>query len=88
MTDEERKIVFNAQAEHTPSKAVALGTMSDSSHTQMDVIMEALQSISSQNKGIKLKLSERFENLGTRVNNQTAQMESQLKLHGDKLAAK
>ena len=102
MTDEDGEIVFKTQAEHTPSEAVASGTPPDSSHTQMDAIMEALQSISSQNKGIELKIeqqdrkadvqvkeiSERFENLGARVNNQASQMESQLKLHGDKLAAK
>ena len=54
----------------------------DSSDSKMDAIMEALQSISSQNKGIELKIeqqdrkaavqvqeiSERFENLGARVN--------------------
>ena len=64
--------------------------------------MEALQSISSQNKRIELKIeqkdrkedvqeqeiSERFKNLGARVNKQAAQMDSLLKLHGDKLAAK
>ena len=64
--------------------------------------MEALQSISSQNKGIELKIkqqdhkadvqakviSKRLKTLGARINNQAAQMESQLKLHGDKLAAK
>lgn len=103
MNDEDGEIVFNTQAEHTPSEAVASGTPPPgSSDTKMDAIMEALQSISSQNKGIELKIeqqdrkadlqvqeiSERFENLGARVNNQAAQMESQLKLHGDKLAAK
>ena len=100
MTDEDGEIVFNTQVEHTPSEAVASGP--DSSDSKMVAIMEALQSISSQNKGIELKIeqqdrkadvqvqeiSERFENLGARVNKQTAHMESQLKLHGDKLAAK
>lgn len=64
--------------------------------------MKALQSISSHNKAIELKIeqqnrkadvqvqeiSERFENLGPHVNKQAAQIESQLKLHEDKLAAK
>ena len=100
MVGEDGEIIFNTQVEHTPSKAVASGP--DSSDTKMVAIMEALQSISSQNKGIELKIeqqdrkadvqvqeiSKRFENLGARVNKQAAQMESQLKLHGDKLAAK
>ena len=100
MADEDGEIIFNTQVEHTPSEDVASGP--DSSDTKMDAIMEALQSISSQNKGIELKIeqqdgkadvqvqevSKRFENLGARVNKQAAQMESQLKLHGDKLAAK
>ena len=100
MTDEDREIVFNTQVEHTTSKAVASGP--DSSDSKMDAIMQALQSISSQNKGIELKIeqqdrkadvqvqeiSERFENLGAGVNKQAAHMGSQLKLHGDKLAAK
>ena len=52
----------------------------------MGAIMEALESISSKNKGIELKIeqqdskgnvqvqeiSERFENLGARVSNQAA----------------
>ena len=102
MTDEDGEIVFNTQAKHTPSEAVASGTLPDSSDTKMHTIMEGLHSITSQNKGIKLKIeqhdhkadaqvqkiSECFENLGARVSNQTAQMEFQLKLHGDKLAAK
>jgi len=100
MTDEDGEIVFNTQVEHTPSEAVASGP--DSSDSKMDAIMQAVQSISSQNKGIEPKIeqqdrkadvqvqeiSERFENLGARVNKQAAHMESQLKLHGDKLAAK
>ena len=100
MTDEDGEIVFNTQVEHTPSKAVASGP--DSSDTKMDAIMEGLQLISSQNKGIELKIeqqdrkadvqvqeiSERFEDLGACVNKQAAHMESQLTLHGDKLAAK
>ena len=75
---------------------------SGSSDTNADAIMKVLQSISSQNRGIELKIeqqnykadvqvheiSELFENLGARVSNQGAQMECQLKLHGDKLAAK
>ena len=103
MNDKDGEIVFNTQAKHTQSEAVASGTPPpDSSDATMDAIMEALQWISSQNKGIELKIeqqdrkadlqiqeiSERFENLGARVNNQAAEMESQLKLHGDKLAAK
>ena len=100
MTDEDREIVFNTQVEHTPSKAVASGP--DCSDTKMDAIMEALRLISSQNKGIELKIeqqdrkadvqvqeiSERFEDLGACVNKQAAHMESQLTLHEDKLAAK
>ncbi len=34
------------------------------------------------------EISERLENVGARVNIQAAQWTSQLKLHGDKLAAK
>ena len=100
MSDEDGEIVFNI-----PSEAVASGsqgTPPDSSDTKMDAIMEALQSISSQNKDIELKIEQQdrkadaqvqeiskcFENLGTRVSNKAVQMESQLKLHGDKLAAK
>ena len=45
MTDEDGEIVFNTQVEHTPSEAVVSGP--DSSDTEMDAIMEALQSISS-----------------------------------------
>ena len=100
MTDEDGEIVFNTQVEHTPSKAVASGP--DSSDIKMDAIMEVLQLISSQNKGIELKIeqqdpvadvqvqeiSERFKDLGAGVNKQAAHMESQLTLHGDKLAAK
>ena len=91
MTDEDGEIVFNTQVEYTPSEAVA--SRPDSSDSKMDAIMEALQLISSQNKGIELKIdqedrkadvqvqeiSERFENLGARVNKQAAHMESQLK---------
>jgi len=59
MNDEDGEIVFNTQAEHTPSEAVASGTPPpDSSDTKMDAIMEALQSISSQNKGIELKIEQ------------------------------
>ena len=94
MTDEDAEIVFNTQVEqHTPSKAVASGL--DTSDTKMDAIKEALQSISSQNKGIYRKvdvqvqeISKCFENLGPRVNKQAAQIESQFKYHGDKLALK
>ena len=56
MTDEDGEIVFNTQVEYTPSEAVALGQ--DSSDSKMDAIMEALQSISSQNKGIDLKIKQ------------------------------
>ena len=87
---------------HTPSEAVASGTLLDSSNTKMDAIMEALQSISSQNKRLELKIeqkdhkedvqeqeiSEHLKNLGACVNKQAAQMDSPLKLLGDKLAAK
>ena len=94
MNDEDGEIVFNAKAEHTPREAVASGTPPpNNSDTKMKAIMEALQSISSQNKGIEPKvdqqdrkadlqvqeITERFENLAARVNNQAAQMESQLK---------
>ena len=101
MTAKDGEIVFNTQAEHTPSEAVASRTPMDSSDTKMDAIMETLQSISSQNKCIELKIelqdckvdvqvqeiSECFKNLGARVNNRAAKMGSQLKLHRDKLAA-
>lgn len=49
----------NTQPEHTPSEAVASGTPPpDSSDTKMDTIMEALQLIASQNKGIELKIEQ------------------------------
>ena len=55
MTDEDGEIVFNTQVkQHTPSKAVA--SELDTSDTKMDAIKEALQSISSQNKGIYRKV--------------------------------
>ena len=87
MTNEDGEIVFKTQPEHTPSEAVASWTLPDSSDTKLDAIMEALQLISSQNKGIELKIkqldlkadkkvqeiSERFENLGACVSNQAAQ---------------
>ena len=56
MTDEDREIVFNTQVEHTPSEAVASGP--GSSDSKMDAIMEALQSITTQNKGIELKIEQ------------------------------
>ena len=57
-SDEDGEIVFNKQAEHTPSKAVTMKTTPDSSDTKMDAIMKARQSISSQNKGIDLKIEQ------------------------------
>ena len=64
--------------------------------------MVVLQSIQKQNQrienrleqqGLKTELqveelSQRFEELGTRVNNQASQLETELKLHGGKLTVK
>ena len=58
MTDEDREIVFNTQAKHTPSEAVISGTPPGSSDSTMDAIKEVLQSISSQNKGIEFKIEQ------------------------------
>ena len=64
--------------------------------------MKVLQSIQKQNQeienrleqqGLKTELqvedlSQRFKELGTRVNNEASQLETELKLHSDKLTVK
>ena len=61
------EIVFNTNADHTSSEAVASGTPPESSDTTMDAIMEAMQSISSQNEGIKLKIEQQDRKADVKV---------------------
>ena len=71
------------------------------SGSNLDAIMKVLQSIQKQNQGIEnrleqqglktelqLELSQCFKELGTRLNNEASQLETELKLHGDKLTVK
>ena len=79
-----------------------LTSMAADSGSNFDATMKVLQSIQKQNQEIetgleqqRLKtellvedLSQRFKELCTRVNNQASQLETELKLHGDKLTVK
>ena len=76
--------------------------MAANSGSNFDAIMKVLQSIKKQNQeienrlkqqGLKTELqvedlSQRFKELATRVNNQASQLETELKLHSDKLTVK
>lgn len=103
ISDESAEIVFKTQDAGVVDETVSsLTSTAAGSGTNLDAIMEVLQSIQKKNQGIENRLeqqglktglqveelSQRFEELGTRVNNQASQLETELKLHGDELTVK
>ena len=103
ISDESGEIVFKTEdASVVDEKVSPLTSTAADSGSNLDAIMKVLQSIQKQNQGIENRLEQqglktelqveelslRFKELGTRVNNQALQLETELKLHGDKLTVK
>ena len=103
ISDESGEIVLKTQdASVADENVLPLTSTAADSGSKIDAIMKALQSIQKQNQGIENRLeqqglktelqvedlSQRFKELGTRVNNQASQLETELKLHSDKLTVK
>ena len=103
ISDESGEIVLKTQDGSVLDKNVSpLISTAAVSGSNLDAIMKVLQSIQKQNQGIENRLeqqglktelqveepSQRFKELGSSVNNQASQLETELKLHGDKLTLK
>ena len=103
ISDESGEIVLKTQHVSVADENVSplTSTAADSS-LSFDVIMKVLRSIQKQNQDIENRLeqqglktelqvedlSQRFKELGTPENNQASQLETELKLHGNKLTVK
>ena len=103
ISDESGEIVLKTQDASVAEENVSpLTSMAADSGSNFDVIMKVLQSIQKQNQEIENRLrqqglnselqvedlSQHLKDLGTRVNNQALQLDTELKLHGDKLTVK
>ena len=103
ISDESGEIVLKTQHLSVADENVSslTSTAADSS-LSFDAIMKVLRSIQKQNQDIENRLeqqglktelqvedlSQRFKELGTHENNQASQLETELKLHGNKLTVK
>ena len=103
ISDESGEIVLKTQDASVADENVSpLTSTAADSGSNFDAIMKVLQSIQKQNQeienrleqqGLKTELqvedlSQRFKELGTRVNNEASQLETELKFHSDKLMVK
>ena len=90
MADESGGIIVKTQDDSEEDEATSPTACSGAS---MDDILQVLHSLGKQNNGLKIEsqvqeISQRFEELCTRVNAQATQLKSGLKLHEDKLTVK